>query len=46
MTLPPLPPALSNFRGFQIQLLFLFSWIEVLAVAQFTRRGGHPLQPD
>jgi hypothetical protein len=21
-------------------------WIESLAVAQFTRRGGHPLQPD
>jgi hypothetical protein len=25
---------------------FLRSWVESLAVAQFTRRGGHPLQPD
>ena len=25
---------------------FLSSWFESLAVAQFTRRGGHPLQPD
>ena len=26
--------------------MFLHSWFESLALAQFTRRGGHPLLPD
>jgi len=46
LTIDSRPDRVIVHRLRRLTQMFLHSWFESLAVAQFTRRGGHPLQRD